>query len=621
MGSGKFDGWELVVVLRGDVVPRVEAGVVRAESIFSPASAAVLGQPRRLVPLFGVSRERLRHEATSLSMAPDATPDLSRYYRVEGDSEGFEEAQKQLIGDETVEAAYLKPPCELPAINDMVPRIEDTPPTTPDYAARQLYLDAAPGGVDARFAWTLPGGGGAGVSVIDVEGAWRFGHEDLLQNQGGVIAGTQSTDLGWRNHGTAVVGVFGGDRNGQGVTGIAPDANTRAISIFGPGMGSAAAIRQAANALGAGDIILLELHRPGPRFAFQARGDQRGYIAIEWWPDDFDAIRFAIGRGVIVIEAGGNGAENLDDPVYSNPAAGFPATWTNPFNRNNRDSGAIIVGAGAPPPNTHGRNHGADRSRLAFSNFGACVDVQGWGREVTTCGYGDLQGGANEDFWYTDQFSGTSSASPVVVGSVACLQGILLARGTPVLTPARARACLRGTGSPQQDEPGRPATERVGTRPDLRAMVAWATPKTTKEIKEAKELKERDKSVLKDLKDRIKDRKEKDQKEFKEHKEFKEKERKELKEHKEIKEFKELKEFKEKDKDIREAGPAAAEPDVAGRLDQLEQAVSELAHFIGGELRPDLGGSALTREDDVDAQITAAKQAKDAKDTEKPRER
>ena len=48
------------------------------------------------------------------------------------------------------------------------------------------------------------------------------------------------------------------------------------------------------------------------------------------------------------------------------------------------------------PPGTHGRNHGADRSRLDFSNYGALIDAQGWGREVTTCGYGDLQGGANE---------------------------------------------------------------------------------------------------------------------------------------------------------------------------------------------------------------------------------
>ena len=54
--------------------------------------------------------------------------------------------------------------------------------------------------------------------------------------------------------------------------------------------------------LGPGDIILIELHYPGPRFNFEDRDDQRGYIAIEWFPDNFDAIRYAVSRGVIVVE-------------------------------------------------------------------------------------------------------------------------------------------------------------------------------------------------------------------------------------------------------------------------------------------------------------------------------
>src|SRR6185503_17205737 len=233
-------------------------------------------------------------------------------------------------------------------------------------------------------------------------------------------------------------------------------------------IGSAAAINQAATRLRAGDIILLEMHRPGPRFAFAARADQRGYIAVEWWPDDFAAILNATSRGIIVVEAAGNGAENLDDVLYQTPGAGFPAGWRNSFRRTNRDSGAIVVGAGAPPPRTHGRDNGPDRSRLDFSNWGALIDAQGWGREVTTSGYGDLQGGTNEDLWYTDVFSGTSSASPIVVGAIGCLQGALRAAGKPVLTAATARNILRTTGSPQQDEPGRPATQRIGNRPNLR---------------------------------------------------------------------------------------------------------------------------------------------------------
>jgi hypothetical protein len=175
-----------------------------------------------------------------------------------------------------------------------------------------------------------------------------------------------------------------------------------------------------------------------------------------------------------VVEAAGNGADDLDDAIYDSPALGFPAGWTNPFKRSNRDSGAIVVGAGAPPPGTHGADHGPDRSRLSFSNYGPLIDAQGWGREVTTCGYGDLQGGANEDLWYTDRFSGTSSASPIVVGTLGSLQGILRAQGQAPLAPDRARELLRATGSPQTDAPGRPASQRIGNRPDLLQLVAQA---------------------------------------------------------------------------------------------------------------------------------------------------
>src|SRR5262249_43561666 len=161
----------------------------------------------------------------------------------------------------------------------------------------------------------------------------------------------------------------------------------------------------------------------------------------------------------------GNGARNLDAAIYNTPGAGFPASWRNPFNPNNPTSGAVLVGAGAPPPGTHGRDHGPDRSRLDFSNYGLPGDTQGWGREGTSTGYGDLQGGSDRDRWYTDVFSGTSSASPIVVGVLGCAQGILRARHRPLLTPAAARQILRATGSPQQDAPGRPRTQRIGNRP------------------------------------------------------------------------------------------------------------------------------------------------------------
>lgn len=468
---------ELVVLMRPDTGLRASsAGVASANAADVSGLQNLLAKAgATLVPLFGVQEDAMAVMAASFAeVDPAELPALASYYRVQAEDEKLDELASKLAKRDEVEASFVKPPA-YPAmwLAEAPPQTEEPPAGTPDFAARQGYLNAAPGGIDARFAWTRPGGMGAGVRIVDVEGAWQFSHEDLLQNQGGVVGGTPSLDLGWRNHGTAVVGEFGGDRNGSGVTGICPDANVSAVSIFGPSMGSARAIRLAADRLRAGDILLIELHRPGPQFNFQSRPDQRGFIAVEWWPDDYDAIRYAVLRGVIVVEAAGNGAENLDDAIYDTRSAGFPTTWSNPFRRRpGRDSGAIVVGAGAPPPGTHGQNHGPDRSRLDFSNYGALLDAQGWGREVTTTGYGDLQGGSFEDRWYTDTFSGTSSASPIVVGALGCVQGALRARNRALLTPATARVQLRATGSPQLDAPGRPATQRIGNRPDLRRLLA-----------------------------------------------------------------------------------------------------------------------------------------------------
>ena len=94
----------------------------------------------------------------------------------------------------------------------------------------------------------------------------------------------------------------------------------------------------------------------------------------------------------------------------------------------NPSSDAVFVGAGNPPSGIHGRtpvNPGwnetyVDRARCGFSNYGSRVDCQGWGFEVTSTGYGSLQGGGSRDLWYTDTFSGTSSASPIVTGVLGC---------------------------------------------------------------------------------------------------------------------------------------------------------------------------------------------------------
>jgi hypothetical protein len=406
---------------------------------------------------------------------------FANFFAIFGALETLQGLVANLLASPDVAAAYIQPVPELP--------VWDAPASgsggatgpapsgaTPDFSAHQGYLNPAPEGIDALYAWTCAGGKGAGVQIIDIEGGWQVSHEDLAQNQGGIIGGAAFTGQHWVDHGTAVLGEFSGDDNGFGVTGICPDATVSMIShrTATP----AVQIKLAADKLNAGDILLLEMHQPGPAYNFQSRDDQLGYIAVEFWPDIWASIKYATNKGIIVIEAAGNGAQNFDDPIYNTAPTGWPAGWTNPFARGSYDSGAILVGAGSPPPTTHGKdqvpgggNLTTDRARLSFSNYGAAVDVQGWGLEVTSTGYGDLQGGTDQNFWYTDSFGGTSGASPIVVGAVGCMQGVRKAASLAVLTPDQVRNIFRTTGSPQQDGVFGAATQNIGNRPDLKAIL------------------------------------------------------------------------------------------------------------------------------------------------------
>lgn len=88
----------------------------------------------------------------------------------------------------------------------------------------------------------------------------------------------------------------------------------------------------------------------------------------------------------------------------------------------------------------------------------------------------DLQGGSgtNRNRWYTDTFNGTSSAGPIVAGSVACIQGALKAAGKSPLTSQQMRTLLRSNGAAQVGDPTRPTSQRIGPLPDLAQAIPAA---------------------------------------------------------------------------------------------------------------------------------------------------
>ncbi|QDE67183.1 peptidase S8 [Myxococcus xanthus] len=345
-----------------------------------------------------------------------------------------------------VEVAYAEPPPEPAMVNfgmDAAVRsllaAADLPPVTPLYESNQGYLNAAPDGIDAKYAWTVRGGQGQNVKVVDIEGGWRTTHEDMpdLFHMGG----TQYTDRSWRDHGTAVLGEIVGASNAYGVTGIAHQAKAGYESIGA--QSTASAITKAATAAGLGGIVLIELHARGPSdgTACSCNTSQCDYIAMEYWQANYDAIKTATANGVIVVEAAGNGSADLDAPAYGSV-----------FNRNTRDSGAIFVGGSTA----------TTRLPMCWTNFGNRVDVHGWGERVYSMGYGNVFGASHgEDQFYTSSFSGTSSASPIVVGAAASAQGVALANGRR-LTSTQMRSLLRANGTPQPAN-----TRQIGPLPDL----------------------------------------------------------------------------------------------------------------------------------------------------------
>lgn len=322
-----------------------------------------------------------------------------------------------------------------------------------NFEPAQGYLDSPPDGIGAADVWNLPGAKGKGVTICDIEGNWNRNHQDLPTGIP-LIGGTVIADLGWRNHGTAVLGEVISIPDAKGTVGISHEAKAVVHSAIVNGVfNTAAAITNAAATLSAGDVILIEL---------QATGPNGKYVAMQYWADIFSAIVAATAKGITVVEAAANGNEDFELPVFAGTGL-------------QKDSGAIVVGAGIPPTNHFDNDNayasiGVPRSRIWFSNHGRIVNVQGWGWHVTTLGYGDAQGGG-QNRWYTLRFSGTSSASPIVTGAVACLQGRSKAKNGAPLAPSQVRQILMATGTSQVAGPGVPVTQQIGPLPNLPAAM------------------------------------------------------------------------------------------------------------------------------------------------------
>jgi len=398
--------------------------------------------------------------------------DLRAYFIVELDKEEF----MKLKSDNFIKNIYKSP--------IMAPRPSiDIEPKTDLFIEQQGYLYSFDThyGVNAPYGWQFKGGTGKGITVVDNENGWILTHEDLdfqdatiYDNNGVNLTGTggYSGTPEFFNHGTAVLGEIASKRNSYGTTGIAYNANIKVVSDYSNeyGYSTADAIIRILPYLEDGSIILLESQMAGPNYI---GGDsQDGLVPDEWYDAEFDAIKTATANNIVIVEAGANGGEDLDAPLFSscsgdsnlNPSNGngVDGTAGDPcFNYETRDSGAIIVGAAYPP------DYGVENvlRRFEYSSAGSRVNVQAWGYSIATTGYGDLFY-PNEDNKqsYTSQFGGTSGASPIITGIIAQIQGRYKEKNDgAVLTPKQIRDLLQDTKYSHAQTGGL----HIGPQPDI----------------------------------------------------------------------------------------------------------------------------------------------------------
>ncbi len=340
----------------------------------------------------------------------------------------------------------------------------DISPITPDYVAQQTYVNANPG-VNMQYAWDM-GLNGQGIRIRNIEYEFNKNHEEFHVNpkinlaDGYTINPTLYTPdySDFLGHGTATFGVVFGDDGGYGVKGMAYGAEE--VILYPEwtveyGYNRSYAVSLALDNSQQGDVIIYEMQTGG------ASGVSGDYVPAEYNALIWNLTKAASDLGIIIVAAAGNGNQDLDDPMY--------ASYMNKGN-----SGAIIVGAGTPNV-LHNRIYSP-----WGSTYGSRVNLQGWGQNVLSSGYGTYSTiGGDFNQQYT-MFSGTSSATPVVASCVVVLQSYYHSLTGEYLNSAEMIDVLQTTGISQ----GTGVLGNIGPLPNMQSAIAYVQTLTRTDITE-----------------------------------------------------------------------------------------------------------------------------------------
>lgn len=246
---------------------------------------------------------------------------------------------------------------------------------------------------------------GEGIVIADCDSGFYTAEPDLNPNLllserrdfADPTHPTLVTDGAFVFHGTAVAAIMVGVRDGHGTNGIAYGAKLVPLQNYNYDPALDGTDKEEATAR----CVLHALRIPGVRVIVVENQTKDG--SSETFAATRDAIRLAIGSGVTVVAAAGNGSRELTIEAAD-------------------DTGSIIVGA----LRRNGR-------AAIFSNYGARVTISAFGEGVNTL-YGT--GGRIESF------GGTTAATAQVGGAVA-----LMLSANPDLSPAQIRQILRDTAN------------------------------------------------------------------------------------------------------------------------------------------------------------------------------
>lgn len=442
--EGKYEEYSGFIVLRlsADLPqPKEYADNLEEEAIMLDLNGLIrlitdygLKETRRIVTSLS-PKKLLAMEKKAVQSEFRPLNSLTKYWKIDMRKQEakIDEVLTQLSALKCVELAYKEHSVTVPVVS----------PGDDPYNGGQSYQDPAPVGIDARWAWNQPNCEGAGVGFVDMEFGWYLNHEDFAGKSPNLIFG--DFNPAGMDHGTAVLGVAVADDNNVGVVGIAPTVSSVSVSsCYESATNSfhvADAITAALTVTNPGDVLLLEI--------------QKNFLPVELEAAILDAIRLVVALGNVVVEAAGNGSSDLD--TITN---GSGDTVLNRLSPDFIDSGAIMVGAAlsALPHN-----------RKAASNYGSRIDCYGWGENIVSCGYGDLDPGTGFNDRYTNTFKNTSGASPIIAGAAMILQGRYKADFGYPMNPLLMRALLSdpAAGTPQ----GGGVAGNIGVMPDLRAIL------------------------------------------------------------------------------------------------------------------------------------------------------